>query len=158
MAKIARVLNRLQPTIIWRHLDCNYKTDSYATNRSYCGEPIIGAGSRRTLWIYYNEYSYPPKRLNVYITTICDKEEALEGHNYILSANTYDPDSISGDSDFHNSVTSWSKSIIPAESKIDCNTIDLRFDELSRKLLYQWTLCVGLTTRSCSWILSTYSF
>jgi hypothetical protein len=111
MAEIQRVLGRYRPPIIRRHYDYDCQTDLCTRRGGYYGEPIIGAKSRRILWIPYHKFNELAERINTLISAIFDKHEAPEGKYYILSTDTYDPNSRSYVSNFLDSATSWCRSM-----------------------------------------------
>jgi hypothetical protein len=65
----------------------------------------VGAGTGRILQIHYWENGDEAERNNALGTVLCDITEALEGEGYALSAYSYDPDSVSADSNYYDSAS-----------------------------------------------------
>jgi hypothetical protein len=126
-AHIQRVLCWFHPTIIQRYLDCDCNTDSYERGVGYCGEPIFETRTGRILQIHYYKFSGTLEKLNAYITIFCDNDKASEEEGYALSADTYDPNSISDNSYYMDSATTQGRWMTWGRPKIHCIANDFQF-------------------------------
>jgi hypothetical protein len=88
MAHIERVLCGYRPTIHRRYLDCDYNTNSCARSMGYYGEPILGAGTGRTLRIHYHKFGNAAERINALTTMLCEIDKAPEGEGYARSTDS----------------------------------------------------------------------